>query len=342
MNILITGAAGFIGSSFLRNVLNKNHQAIVLDKLTYAGHTENFPSNIDFKFVKGCITDSKTVESILFNEQIDWIVNFAAESHVDNSIHSPNIFIETNVLGTLNLLNVATKYYQQLETSKKNNFRFLQVSTDEVFGTLGDDGYFNEDSKYQPNSPYSASKAAADHLVRAWFHTYQLPTMITNCSNNYGPRQFPEKLIPTMILKALELKKLPVYGNGQNVRDWIYVDDHSEGIYLALEKGKPGEVYCLGGNAEEKNIDVVQMICEILDQKKPRQDGKKYQELIEFVTDRKGHDWRYAIDDSKAIRELGFSRQMKNFKQGLELTIDWYLNNEDWISKVSNKKGGRS
>lgn len=342
MNILITGAAGFIGSSFLRKVLKKNHQAVVLDKLTYAGHVENFPSDQEFKFIHGCITDSKTIESILFGEKIDWIVNFAAESHVDNSIHSPNVFIETNVVGTLNLLNVATKYYQQLELDKKNNFRFLQVSTDEVFGTLGDVGYFNEDSKYQPNSPYSASKAAADHLVRAWFHTYQLPTMITNCSNNYGPRQFPEKLIPTMILNALQLKQLPVYGNGQNVRDWIYVDDHSEGIYLALEKGKPGEVYCLGGNAEEKNINVVEMICDILDQKRPRRDGKTYKDLIEFVTDRKGHDWRYAIDDAKAIRELGFSRQMKNFRQGLELTIEWYLDNEDWISKVTKKQGGKS
>lgn len=341
MNILITGGAGFIGSAFVRSALHKNNRVIVLDKLTYAGHLENLEevaNHPSFTFVQGCITDQTLAHSLLEKHEIQSLVNFAAESHVDNSIHSPDDFIKTNILGTFSLLEAARRYWQSLDMGKQAQFRFLHISTDEVFGSLGDSGKFSEELPYRPNSPYSASKAGSDHLVRAWFHTYKLPTITTNCSNNYGPRQFPEKLMPTIIMNALNGKALPVYGNGKNVRDWIHVEDHSEGIYLALTKGLPGEVYCLGGNSERSNIDVVQAICDILDTIKPLSNGQSYASQIQFVQDRKGHDWRYAIDDAKAQRELGFKRRYDKFENGLRATVEWYLQNQAWIEKVTAKK----
>ncbi len=340
MNILVTGAAGFIGSTFVRTALSQNHKVIVLDKLTYAGHIENLEEVLDndkCHFVQGCITDQPLAEKLLNQHNIDYLVNFAAESHVDNSIHSPGEFIKTNVFGTFTLLEAARGYWDSLPSTKKKNFRFLHVSTDEVYGSLGDTGKFTEELPYRPNSPYSASKAGSDHLVRAWHHTYKLPTVTTNCSNNYGPRQYPEKLIPTMITNALSGKHLPVYGNGKNVRDWIHVEDHAHGVYLALTKGTPGETYCFGGNSERTNLDVVESICKILDEIRPRPDKQSYKQQIQFVEDRKGHDWRYAIDDSKAQKELNFSRTYEQFEQGLRATIEWYLNNNKWIEKVTAK-----
>lgn len=347
MNILITGAAGFIGSAFLRKALSEKHKVIILDKLTYAGHmanVEDLVDNVNCKFVKGCITDQGLTETLLKEHQIDYLVNFAAESHVDNSIHSPGEFIKTNVLGTFALLEAARGYWGGLEVAnplartKKENFRFLHVSTDEVYGTLGETGKFNEELPYRPNSPYSASKAGSDHLVRAWHHTYKLPTVTTNCSNNYGPRQYPEKLIPTMITHALSGKHLPVYGNGKNVRDWIHVEDHAHGVYLALTQGVPGETYCFGGNSERTNLDVVKSICAILDKVQPRADKQSYDTQIKFVEDRAGHDWRYAIDDTKAQRELGFARTYGQFEVGLRATIDWYLANGEWVRKVKTPR----
>lgn len=341
MTLFITGAAGFIGSSFLR--ISKNHnqysKIVVLDALTYAGRMENIEGLVDNKnifFEKVDIRDFDQVTTVFKKYQPDSVVNFAAESHVDNSISGPRVFIETNVIGTLNLLEASRALFHAADTSCQSKFRFVHVSTDEVFGQLGDTGFFNEKTAYDPSSPYSASKAGSDHLARAWNHTYKLPTIVTNCSNNYGPRQFPEKLIPRMILNCLEGKKLPVYGKGVNVRDWIYVDDHSEGIYLALTKGTPGETYCLGGNSERKNIDVVKTICAILDKKRPKAGGGSYESLIEFVEDRKGHDFRYAIDDSHAMNTLGYKRRFKTFEEGLEATINWYLENNQWIQDISN------
>lgn len=340
MNILITGAAGFIGSAFVRTALSRKDKVVILDKLTYAGHMENIDELIDgdcCHFVKGCITDQALSENLLKKHQIDSLVNFAAESHVDNSIHSPGEFIKTNIFGTFSLLEAARTYWSSLGDSQKNSFRFLHVSTDEVYGSLGETGKFNEDWPYSPNSPYSASKAGSDHLVRAWHHTYKLPTVTTNCSNNYGPRQYPEKLIPTMITNALNAKTLPVYGNGKNVRDWIHVEDHAQGVYLALSKGVPGETYCFGGNSERTNLQVVQSICSILDEVRPRADKQSYQQQIQFVEDRKGHDWRYAIDDSKAQKDLNFVRDYNQFEQGLRATVEWYLSNTAWIEKVTTK-----
>ncbi|MDD4976889.1 MAG: dTDP-glucose 4,6-dehydratase [Bacteriovorax sp.] len=340
MNILLTGAAGFIGSAFTRLALKNGNKVIALDKLTYAGHLENLNniSDKNFIFQKGCITDEHLVSQLLSKHEIDYVVNMAAESHVDNSISSPKEFIDTNIIGTYNLLNCSLQYYKTLSETKKLNFRYLQISTDEVFGTLGEEGKFNEDYPYQPNSPYSASKASGDHLVRAWFHTYKLPTIITNCSNNYGPRQFPEKLIPTVIMRALQLKSIPVYGNGYNIRDWIYVEDHCAGVYLALTKGTPGESYCFGGHNEISNIEVVKKICTYLDTARPLEGKKSYHELIEFVTDRLGHDWRYAIDDSKAQKELNYKRQFSSFDDGLASTIQWYFKNQEWIINVLKTK----
>lgn len=341
MNILVTGAAGFIGSSFIREALKKTYKIHVIDALTYAGHIENIEELVASKqisFTRGDICDSFFLNSLFINNEFSAVVNFAAESHVDNSISNPQKFIETNVFGTFQLLEASKKYWNTLAGDDKKNFRYLQVSTDEVYGTLGDSGKFHEALPYKPNSPYSASKAAGDHLVRAWYHTYGLPTLATNCSNNYGPRQFPEKLIPVMITNALQMKSLPVYGNGGNIRDWIHVEDHSRGVLLALERGIPGETYCFGGNSERNNLQVVQTICDLLDRTRPRSDKKSYRELIVFVKDRAGHDWRYAIDDTKAQKELGFEREYKDFEQGLSATLDWYLNNSNWIQKVISKK----
>jgi len=332
---LVTGAAGFIGSNFVDMLVDRGDRVVVLDALTYAGHRENLEKSWHkINFVQGNIADSELVSKLLQENNINYVVNFAAESHVDRSISDAGSFVHTNVLGVYSVLQASLNYFEGLSADRKTGFRFLHVSTDEVFGTLDDTGKFSEATPYAPNSPYSASKAGGDHLVRAWYHTYKLPTVITNCSNNYGPRQFPEKLIPHMINCALAEKPLPVYGIGRNVRDWIHVEDHCSGILLALEKGKPGESYCFGGNAERRNIDVVQAICEILDRKQPRANGKSYQELITYVEDRKGHDWRYAIDDTRAQRELGFKRRYASFEAGLEATVAWYLDNKSWMTAV--------
>lgn len=336
--ILITGAAGFIGSSFLRQCLKKNYTCVVVDKLTYAGRIENIDGLIDNQkcfFEKVDICDFQSIQSLFEKHSPMGVVHLAAESHVDNSISGPKVFIETNIIGTFNLLESARSYFQKLSFEQQKLFRFLHVSTDEVFGELGPEGKFSESTPYHPHSPYSSSKAASDHLVRAWGRTYGLPVIVTNCSNNYGPRQFPEKLIPKTVLNALQLKSIPVYGKGENVRDWIHVDDHAAGVLLAYEKGYNGDTYCLGGNSERQNIQVVKSICQILDRKKPRQDGKSYQELITFVADRLGHDARYAIDDSLAVRTLGFERKFTAFESGLEATIDWYLENSQWIKSIS-------
>ncbi|MDZ4662395.1 MAG: dTDP-glucose 4,6-dehydratase [Pseudomonadota bacterium] len=338
-NLLVTGGAGFIGSNFVRMSVGEGHKVVVLDSMTYAGHMENLegvkgPGK--FEFYKGSITDKTIVGQILKEHKIDTLVNFAAESHVDRSIDGPSVFLETNISGTYNLLDCALAYFKSLGESLKQSFRYLQISTDEVYGALGAEGKFSETTSYAPNSPYSASKASGDHLVRAWHHTFGLPTLTTNCSNNYGPYQFPEKLIPTIIRCALADKPLPVYGNGGNIRDWIQVEDHCRGIWLALEKGKVGETYCFGGNAEKNNLDVVKTICHEMDRLKPRHNGQKYESLISFVPDRLGHDWRYAIDDTKAQKDLGFKRKY-NFEQGLTETIKWYLGNQLWMKKVMEK-----
>jgi dTDP-glucose 4,6-dehydratase len=285
-------------------------------------------------FEKTDIRDFASVQSVFKKYQPSSVVHLAAESHVDNSISGPRIFIETNVIGTFNLLECSRQIYLDLSSEDKSKFKFVHVSTDEVFGELGNEGKFSETTAYDPSSPYSASKAGSDHLVRAWFRTYGLPCVITNCSNNYGPRQFPEKLIPRMILNALSEKELPVYGKGENIRDWIYVDDHANGVWLALTKGAAGDTYCFGGNSERKNIDVVERICEILDKKRPRAIQKSYKDLIRFVEDRKGHDFRYAIDDSYAKKTLNYTRQFDTFESGLESTINWYLENNEWIKQI--------
>jgi dTDP-glucose 4,6-dehydratase len=340
--ILVTGAAGFIGSNFVEIALSQGHSVISYDALTYAGNLENleeFSENSKHVFVQGLIQDQALISKLLVEHQIDWLVNFAAESHVDKSISGPAPFIDTNINGTFALLTSAKTYYESLDGLKKDQFRYVQISTDEVFGTLNKTGRFSETSPYQPNSPYSSSKGAGDLLVRAWFHTYKLPVITTNCSNNYGPKQFPEKLIPHMLLRALAGETLPVYGKGENIRDWIHVKDHALGILAALEKGKPGETYCFGGDSERTNLTVVKAICAELDRIKPRIDGSKYENQITFVTDRPGHDFRYAIDDSKAQKELGYSRKYEDFEDGLKDTIRWYLSHMDWSKKVLSKPG---
>lgn len=335
--ILVTGGAGFIGSNFCEIALQKGYKIIVLDAFTYAGHEANLEfakGNKNFQLVKGNICDGALVLQLLQSNKVDAVINFAAESHVDNSINSPGIFIKTNVDGVYTMLEASRQYYNGLAVNEKQAFRFVQVSTDEVYGSLelDDPAKFSENSQYKPSSPYSASKAAGDHLAHAWFATYGLPTIVTNCSNNYGPRQFPEKLIPRMIECALNGEKLPVYGDGKNVRDWIYVHDHANGVLLALLKGNPGETYCFGGNAEVANIGLVHNLCATLDELKPRADGISYAKNIAFVTDRAGHDRRYAIDDSKAETKLGFKRQY-DFNSGLKATVKWYLD------KVYKNKG---
>jgi dTDP-glucose 4,6-dehydratase len=327
-NFLITGAAGFIGCHFAEKICNLGHKAVILDKLTYAGNLDNLSAiagRDNFKFIQGDIADHDLVTKILAEENIDFLVNFAAESHVDNSINSPESFIQTNIVGTYNLLNCALSYWKKLSEEKKQEFRFLHVSTDEVYGSLKlEDEKFSEETSYRPNSPYSASKAASDHLVRAWFQTYGLPTITTNCSNNFGPNQHHEKLIPTVITNALAGKNIPVYGNGKNIRDWIFVKDHADGIYLALTQGRLGETYCFGGNSERQNIDLVQEICRILDGIKPKSDGTSYAKQITFVKDRLGHDERYAISNAKVEKEFGF-KPSRSFEERLRETVEWYL-----------------
>jgi dTDP-glucose 4,6-dehydratase len=339
--IFVTGGAGFIGSNFILNWLSKNDEPVVnIDKLTYAGNLGNLESiqnHKNYVFKEVDIGDAEAIETLIKEYKPRAVLNFAAESHVDRSIHGPKDFIQTNIVGTFNLLQVVKNYWEQLPIEEKSNFRFLHVSTDEVYGSLElTDPAFTEKTAYAPNSPYSASKAASDHLVRAYHHTYGLPTLTSNCSNNYGPLQFPEKLIPLVIQKALALKSLPIYGDGSNIRDWLFVTDHCDAIELILKKGKPGETYNVGGWNEKKNIEVVDTICQILDELKPRSDGQKYESLKTFVTDRLGHDKRYAIDATKLEKELGW-KPKENFKTGIRKTVNWYLQNQAWTENLQSK-----
>jgi len=337
--ILVTGGAGFIGSHFVDYSLSLGKRVVVLDALTYAGHMENLEQAARsplYEFVKGDIRDLELVSGLLKKNLPSAVFNFAAETHVDRSIDGPAEFIGTNITGTFSLLRASLAYRDGLDASGRESFRYVQVSTDEVFGSLGSTGKFSELSPIEPNSPYSASKASADHLVRAWFHTYGLPVVVTHCSNNYGPRQYPEKLIPYMITRALSGMSLPVYGSGMNVRDWIHVEDHCRGIWLAAGRGRPGERYCFGGNEEWHNIDLVKLMCSELDRLRPRQDGRRYEQVIEFVKDRLGHDLRYAIDDARAVRELGYEHK-HGFKDALPATVRWYVENQQWCSKVMKK-----
>jgi dTDP-glucose 4,6-dehydratase len=333
---LVTGGAGFIGGNFVLQAVRNGVRVVNLDALTYAGNRDTLASldgNPDHVFVHGDIGDRELVSRVLAEHRPDAIVNFAAESHVDRSIDGPAAFIQTNVVGTLSLLEAARDYWKSLEGEAKDNFRFLHVSTDEVYGTLGETGKFREDTPYAPNSPYSASKAASDHLVRAFHHTYGLPVLTTNCSNNYGPYHFPEKLIPLVIAKALAGEPLPVYGDGKQVRDWLFVTDHCEAIRTVLARGRVGETYNVGGNAEKQNIEVVKAICALLDQRRPRDDGQPRESQIAYVADRPGHDRRYAIDASKLRDELGWEPKY-TFERGIAETIDWYLANQDWVQRV--------
>lgn len=336
---LVTGGAGFIGSCFVLRQVQAGMKVINLDKLTYSGNLENLEkiqNDRNHVFVRGDIGDETLVRDLLEKYRPDAVINFAAESHVDRSILDPDVFVKTNVLGTEILLRVVKDWWKELDGDKKNRFRFHHISTDEVFGTLSmDDPAFTEETPFAPNSPYSASKASSDHFVRAYHETYGLPTVITNCSNNYGPRQFPEKLIPLMTLNSLAGKPLPIYGTGENIRDWLHVEDHCNAIYEVLTKGRVGQTYNIGGRAERNNLFIVNKICEILDEIKPRSDGKSYKEQITFVKDRLGHDLRYAINCSKIEKELGWKPKHK-FEDGLRETIQWYLNNEDWVKNIQS------
>jgi dTDP-glucose 4,6-dehydratase len=337
--VLVTGGAGFIGGNFLHFLLGGN-QAVVanLDLLTYAGHratVADLESNPSYTFVHGDIADRALVRALLGEFKPNWIVNFAAESHVDRSIDGPAAFVHTNVVGTLALLEEALAWQRVRPEAKQPEFRFLHVSTDEVYGTLGATGAFDETTRYAPNSPYAASKAASDHLVRAWHHTYGLPALITNCSNNYGPYQYPEKLIPLTIRKALAGQPLPIYGTGGNVRDWLYVEDHCRALWQVLQHGRPGEIYNVGGRAERTNLEVVDTLCTLLDQLLPDSPFRPHARLKTFVADRPAHDWRYAIDPSKIERELGWRAEV-GFADGLELTVRWYLANQPWCEAVSS------
>ncbi|MFW5883054.1 MAG: dTDP-glucose 4,6-dehydratase [Verrucomicrobiota bacterium] len=340
---LVTGGCGFIGSNFIRRVLRERGDVRIvnLDALTYAGNPANLAAIEDdprYAFVQGSIGDGALVGELLGSQGVSAVVHFAAESHVDRSIDSARSFVETNVLGTFELLESARHYWRQLDEGRRSGFRFLHVSTDEVFGSLGsEEPAFCETTSYKPNSPYSATKAASDHLVRSYFHTYGMPVVTTNCSNNYGPYQFPEKLLPLMILKALGEEPLPVYGDGKNIRDWLYVEDHASAIELALERGRLGEVYCIGGRAEMENIRIVETLCDLLDERRPRPGGGSYRELIRFVADRPGHDRRYAIDCRKIEEELGWCPR-ETFETGLRKTVDWYLDHLDWCRDIQTKR----
>jgi dTDP-glucose 4,6-dehydratase len=334
----VTGGCGFIGANFIQYLLNKTkpNSVVNLDKLTYAGNQKNladFEQDPRYIFVHGDICDAELVSKLFTEYQPNYIVNFAAESHVDRSIDGPAEFIQTNIVGTSVLLQEALKYYSTLKGKESERFRFHHVSTDEVFGSLSESGFFTEETPYDPSSPYSASKASSDHLIRAWHRTFYLPVLISNCSNNYGPYQFPEKLIPLMILNCLEEKPLPVYGTGENIRDWLYVEDHCDAIYTILQKGTIGETYNVGGNNEIKNIQIVEVICDILNDIHPAGSGKSYHELINFVKDRPGHDFRYAIDASKLKKEIGW-KPKESFNTGIQKTIEWYLKNEEWWKTI--------
>ena len=338
--ILVTGGAGFIGANFILDWLSASDEPVLnLDKLTYAGNLENLAALLGdprYAFVQGDIGDQSLVDRLLAQHRPRAIVNFAAESHVDRSIHGPGEFIQTNIVGTFSLLESVRAYYATLDDAGRAAFRFLHVSTDEVYGSLEKDApAFSETNRYEPNSPYSASKAASDHLVRAYHHTYGLPVVTTNCSNNYGPWQFPEKLIPLMIANALAGKPLPIYGDGQQIRDWLYVSDHCVAIRRVLEAGRLGETYNIGGWNEKPNLDIVHAICDLLGELRPRADGKSYREQITYVTDRPGHDRRYAIDATKIERELGW-RPAETFETGIRKTIQWYLDHAQWVANVQS------
>ena len=336
--LLVTGGAGFIGSALIRYVIaNTDDRVVNVDKLTYAGNLESLPSlekNARYTFEELDICDRVGLERVFQTHEPDAVLHLAAESHVDRSIDGPLAFIQTNVVGTFTLLDAARNYWK---ASNKSDFRFLHVSTDEVYGSLGETGYFTEETAYDPRSPYSASKAGSDHLVKAWFHTYGLPVVVTNCSNNYGPYQFPEKLIPTVILKSLRGENIPVYGDGGAVRDWLFVDDHVRAVLAALEKGKIGETYNIGTNAEKTTLQMVEAITTLLGELHPNPLGTRYSELITFVTDRPGHDRRYAIDASKIKNELGWSPQ-ESFETGLRKTVQWYLDNSEWCERILSGK----
>lgn len=335
MKILVTGGAGFIGSTVSRRLIETTQdRVLVFDKLTYAGNLASLQPVAEserFSFIQGDICDRLAVEKVLSNFQPDVVMHLAAESHVDRSIDGPAAFIETNLVGTFTMLDVSLSYWRKLASERAKNFKFMHISTDEVFGSLGDEGFFREDTPYAPTSPYSASKAGSDHLVRAWGHTYGLPVIITNCSNNYGPYHFPEKLIPLMIINAIEGKPLPVYGRGENIRDWLYVEDHAAALLLVAREGVVGQSYNVGGNNEWRNLDVVQAICDLMNEFMPRSGG--YRDLISYVTDRPGHDLRYAIDSQKIQRELGW-RPQEQFETGLRKTVKWYLDNRAWWEAV--------
>jgi dTDP-glucose 4,6-dehydratase len=335
--ILVTGGAGFIGSAVVRHLVNNLNCSVVnVDKLTYAGNLSSLSSvdqNPLYSFEYADINDRSLITLILDQHQPDAIMHLAAESHVDRSIDGPSDFIQTNIVGTYSLLECARSYWRQLSSSKQDDFRFHHISTDEVFGTLGETDSFTEETAYDPRSPYSASKASSDHLVRAWHETYGLPVVLSNCSNNYGPYHFPEKLIPLMIIKALKGEKLPVYGTGENIRDWLYVDDHADALCKILFEGKKGESYNVGGNAEVSNLDVVRNICRLLDELSPRPGMSRYEEQIDFVADRPGHDYRYAIDSTKIRNELGW-KPIETFETGLRRTVEWYLANSSWWKPI--------
>jgi dTDP-glucose 4,6-dehydratase len=335
--MIVTGGAGFIGANFVRMVLAKTDaHIVVVDNLTYAGHRENLEDlwrDPRLQFVQADIADEAEMDKVVEASRPKWVVNFAAESHVDRSIDDPYPFIRTNVTGTLVLLDTVRRFLKKAGADQGQAFRFLHVSTDEVYGTLGATGLFTEETPYAPNSPYAASKASADHLVRAYFHTYGVPTIITNCSNNYGPYQFPEKLIPLMVLSALEGKPLPIYGNGKNIRDWLFVEDHCEALLAALERGEPGATYNLGGNCERTNLEIVRAVCAIIDAARPGAAPRA--SLITFVADRPGHDRRYAVDAGNAQRALGWSPRT-TLEAGLRKTVQWYLDNEVWIERVTS------
>lgn len=334
--VLVTGGAGFIGGNFVRGAIADGWRVVNLDALTYAGNRDtlaDLAAPERHHFVQGDIGDAALVTRLLAEHRPQAVINFAAESHVDRSIDGPAAFVQTNVVGTLSLLECARDFWRELPEAERTAFRFLHVSTDEVYGSLGDTGKFVETTAYAPNSPYSASKAASDHLVRAFHHTYGLPVLTTNCSNNYGPFQFPEKLIPLVIAKALAGESLPVYGDGSNVRDWLYVEDHCAAIRAVLQAGRIGEVYNVGGDAERRNIEVVNTICALLDARRPREDGAPRNSQIVFVKDRPGHDRRYAIDSSKLQNELGWRPQV-DFDTGIARTVEWYLGHQDWVNRV--------
>ncbi|SPL72303.1 dTDP-glucose 4,6-dehydratase [Acinetobacter stercoris] len=340
MKFLVTGGAGFIGSAVIRHIIqNTEHQVLNVDKLTYAGNLESLSSIADnerYSFSQTDICDRESLDQLFLDFQPDYVMHLAAESHVDRSILGPGTFIETNIVGTYQLLEASRKYWASLGDERRNAFRFHHISTDEVYGDLeGTEDLFTETTPYAPSSPYSASKASSDHLVRAWHRTYSLPTIVSNCSNNYGPYHFPEKLIPLVILNALNGKALPIYGKGEQIRDWLYVEDHARALFKVVTEGKVGETYNIGGHNEKQNIEVVKTICRILDNLKPQANNEPYENLITFVKDRPGHDLRYAIDASKIYKDLGW-KPIETFNSGIQKTVEWYLNHQEWVDHVKS------